>query len=215
MIGSGQELLEEKNDPSELDNMLQERRKDLEVETDEQKRSAINASIFRLGERIETLSTFEPRYPNLTFESSMRVYGSERSIELVTKGAGHTLSDCYIVMPDEKVIFMADLGFFAAQPFTAYADPQAWVVQLDEMESMDIDVFVPGHGPLGGKKDVAIQKAYISLVEQLVGEVVADGGSEEDALQIVLPEPYDSWKQTGEVRFEANVRATFARLSEA
>lgn len=210
---SGEDLLELKSDPSELEEMLREREEEAEEETDERKRSAINASITRLREHIETVSIFEPRYPNLTFDSNLHMHGAMRSIEIITKGAGHTPSDCYIVLPEDKVLFMADLGFFAAQPFTAYADPQAWVAQLNDMEGMDIEVFVPGHGPVGGKEDLAIQKAYINLVEQLVGEVIAKGGSEADALQIALPEPYASWKQTGQARFEANVRATFARLS--
>jgi hypothetical protein len=80
------------------------------------------------------------------------------------------------------------------------------------MAGWDIDTFVPGHGPLGSKADLAREAEYILALETLVAQVVQAGGSVEDALRQHLPAPYAAWQAVGH-RFEANVRASFMKQS--
>lgn len=159
------------------------------------------------------LPTLELRFPNQTFDSQLIFHGSQRSAELRTSGKGHTVSDCYLILPAESIVFMGDLGFFQCQPFMAYCNPAAWQAQLDGFEGSELEIFVPGHGPLGTKADIALQKRYITVLEEMVGRIVKEGGSVEEALQISLPEPFDAWLSRGMARFEANVRSSYEHLS--
>ena len=71
---------------------------------------------------------------------------------------------------------------------------------------------MPGHGPLGTKADIALQKQYIQVLDELVARVIQAGGAVEDALQQPLPAPFDAWLMGGMNRFEANVRSAYKRL---
>lgn len=108
---------------------------------------------------------------------------------------------------------MGDLGFFQCQPFMGSCNPELWKAQLDGMEQSDFETFVPGHGPLGTKADIALQLRYINYLEDLVARIVSEGGSVEEALRQSLPEPFDDWLLGGMARFEANVRASYERQS--
>jgi len=110
-------------------------------------------------------------------------------------------------------MFMGDLGFFQTQPYMAFCDPEAWMVQHESMRQSNIETFVPGHGPLGTKADIALQGEYITALEEMVAQVIQEGGSVEEALQRPLPAQFDGWLAGEMVRFERNVRSSYERLS--
>lgn len=210
---AGNDLLELKEDPAELMEMIRSDEERLKNEAHEPRRAALRNSIARWRYHLEMLPDLQLRFPNQTFEGKLVIHGSHRSVELHTRGAGHTSSDCYLVLPADRVAFMGDLAFFDCQPFMANCDPQSWMAQLEEMQQSDFEIFVPGHGPLGGKTELATLRRYIVLLEQMVGQVVKEGGTAEDAIQRSLPDPYEAWKQAGRTRFESNVRSAFQRMT--
>jgi hypothetical protein len=94
------------------------------------------------------------------------------------------------------------------------ATPHAWAAQLDAMRQWDIEAFVPGHGPLGTKADLALQKQYIQVLDQSIARVIQAGKTVEDALPQPLPPPFDAWAASGMKHFETNVRSAYKRLSD-
>lgn len=208
-------LLELKENPAEIEAAIQEQQAALEGEKDPSKRTSLERSIQRMGYWLEGISDLELRFPNQTFSGRLAFYGSERRAEMVEVEPGHTANDIYLLLPEDRIVFMGDLGFFECQPFTVYADPQAWVAHLEEMEGSDNEVFVPGHGPLGSRTDLAVQRQYILVLESLVAQAVQEGLSAEETLNRPLPAPFDAWLQEGMARWEANVLASHERLSRA
>jgi hypothetical protein len=62
------------------------------------------------------------------------------------------------------------------------------------MLNLDIDVVVPGHGPLTDKSGVRVFKTYLqTLRAEARVRFDAGMGVEEAAADINLPPPYDSW----------------------
>mgnify|MGYP001038366280 FL=1 len=208
------EMLQDRQDPSRMERELQETEARLAAETDPARRHTLQVSIARQRHDLAALPTLEPTLPNQTFTSKMDFYGSLHSVELIATGKGHTISDCLLRLPQERVAFIGDLGFFQSQPFMPYGFPTRWVKLLNEMAGWDIDTFVPGHGPLGSKVDLAREAEYILALETLVSQAVQVGGGVEDALRQHLPAPFDAWQMIGH-RFEANVRASYRRQSAA
>lgn len=206
-------LLELKENLAEIETAIQEEQAALEVERDPKKRASLEHRIQRMGYWLEGLPDLELRFPNQTFGGRLALYGSERRAELVEVAPGHTADDIYLLLPEDRIVFMGDLGFFECQPFTVYADPQAWVAHLEEMEKSGNEVYVPGHGPLGAKTDLTVQRQYILLLEALVAQAVREGLSAEETLNRPLPAPFDVWIQGGMARWETNVLATHERLS--
>ncbi len=202
-----------KANPAELLDALRRDRERLETEPDERKRVSLRISLARSQHDLDALPGLELRFPDQTFEHRLIFHGTRRTAELITQGKGHTESDCYLLLRADKVAFIGDLGFFASQPFMVYCDPQAWIAQLDGMERWEVETFVPGHGPLGTKGDIALQRRYIQVLDELVMRVINAGGSVDDALQQPLPAPFDAWLMGGMNRWEANVRSAYKRLS--
>jgi len=214
MLPVTRDMDEERENPTYWQAELDKTRAQLVEETDATKRHTLQVSVARLQHTLAALPTIKPTLPNQTFKGKMTFHGTMRSVELIAMGKGHTISDCILRLPQERVAFIGDLGFFQSQPFMPYGYPPRWVTLLKDMTTWDIETFVPGHGPLGDKSDLASVMEYILALEALVAGVVQAGGSVEDALQQTLPAPFDAWQATGH-RFEANVRASFRKQSAA
>jgi len=206
-------MIELKEDPSELEEAIQESQERLGSETDEQQRASLKASVARMTGWQEFLPNFELRYPEQTFSGKLIFHGTRRTAELVEVAPGHTASDAYLLLPGDGVLFMGDLGFLQSQPFMVYCDPQAWVSELERMEQLDVQTYVPGHGPLGTKEDVALQREFITRLEELVAQAVSDGLTAEETLEKTLPAPFDDWIRASNARWEANVWSSHERLS--
>ena len=68
-------------------------------------------------------------------------------------------------MPDAKAVFTGDILFIGGTPIV-WAGPLAnWVAACDLMLGMDVDVVVPGHGPLTDKAGVAAVRDYLAFVD--------------------------------------------------
>ena len=207
-------IREFQKDPAELEAALEEERTRLAGTPDGPERAGVARTVARLAGMLAALPGLTFRLPDVTFEGSLVFYGARRRVEVHTVEPGHTASDVYLLLPDDGVCFMGDLGFFGSQPFMAFCDPDAWIAWLAEAEGWDVEVFVPGHGPVGGKADLARQRRYIAALEAMVGEVVAGGGDVEEALGQTLP-AFEDWIAAGPGRWEANVRSAYERQVEA
>lgn len=207
--------LELKENPSEIKRAIHEDRRRLEQEMDPRQRASLELSIRRMGRWLTDLPRLEIRLPNQTFAGKLIFYGTQRMAELAEVAPGHTVSDAYLHLPEDRILFMGDLGFFQCQPFMVYCDPNAWVAHLEEMEASDVQTIVPGHGPLGTRVDLFLQREYIIIVQGLVARAIQDGLTVEETLQQPLSEPFDAWLHGGMARWEANVRSMYERLSGA
>ena len=87
-----------------------------------------------------------------------------------------------------------------------------WRTQLKDLLDSNFHTYIPGHGTVGGKGEIILQLEYFDRLEELIGRVVNNGGSIEEALQISLPEPFANWLMGGMTRFEVNVRYMYKRL---
>ena len=205
-----EDMLADKQDPSRLEKDLREAEERLEAEIDQGKRAYLRNSIARKRFTLKALSNLQPTIPNQTFEGKIIFHGKLRSVELIATGKGHTASDCILNLPQDRVAFIGDIGFFQSQPFMWHSSPPDWIALLEHLATWEVDTFVPGHGPLGDKSDLELVARYIRALEDMVLKVVQAGGSMDDALRQTLPAPFDAWQALGG-RFDANVRSSYAR----
>lgn len=201
--------------PDELQAEIEQDQERLEIETDPRQRASLEAVIQRWTQMLDSLPAQEFHLPNLTFEGKLTFHGTRRTAELVLVEPGHTTSDAFLHLGDDRIVFMGDLGFFQSQPFMAYCDPQAWMAQCTVMEKMEVDRFVPGHGPLGTREDVALQRKYIATLLDILRRVIEAGGTADDALAEPLPPPFDAWLHGSMARWESNVQSMYERLLDA
>ena len=201
-----------KENPADLKEQIRATEKRLKSETDERWRASLSTRAAMLSNELEALPTLTLRFPNQTFEEKMVFHGTGRTVELLTWSGGHSSSDAFLLLPTERIAFMGDLGFFQFHLPLMAGDPQTLMTILERLIELDLETFVPGHGPLGSKADVILQKRYIAALEELAAQVVEAGGSVDEAARQPIPSPFDTWSQ-GIGLFEDNMRFLHQRLS--
>lgn len=204
------DMAQAKSDSSEMEQALREIKARLAAETDPNQRRVLQITVARQRYDLQTLLMLQPTVPNQTFDGKIVFHGTVRSAELIALGKGHTESDCILRLPKDRIAFIGDIGFFQSQPFMLYGFPREWLTHLNDMANWKTKTFVPGHGPVGSKKDILFEAQYIRALEGMVRKVVRRGGTLKEALEQILPPPFDEWQRIGS-RFEANVRGSFKR----
>ncbi|MFI5133351.1 MAG: MBL fold metallo-hydrolase, partial [Chitinophagales bacterium] len=107
--------------------------------------------------------------PNLTFSDTLWIHGTKRDIKLEECRKGHTYSDVVMLLPKDGIAFMGDLFFVNRHPWLGDGSPKSWQQHLERMEAdTNYSLFVPGHGPVGGKKEISLLINYIKDLQQLV-----------------------------------------------
>jgi glyoxylase-like metal-dependent hydrolase (beta-lactamase superfamily II) len=208
----GAELVELRQNPNAWQRSLAESEQRLLTESDPRWRAGLESSITRTRYALAEIPEYQPRYADQTFEGELTFHGIKRTAELCSFGPGHSEDDAALLLPQDGIAFIGDIGFFDTQPFLGYCDIERHRQQLRYFQNSGFPVLVPGHGPLGGLADITLQLTYLDVLEDLVSGVVQRRGSLGDALQINLPEPFDRWLFGGMGRFEINVRTFFTHL---
>jgi glyoxylase-like metal-dependent hydrolase (beta-lactamase superfamily II) len=103
--------------------------------------------------------------PTRTFEGRLTVDVAGREVELIEVGPAHTKGDTIVHVPDAKTVFTGDILFINGTPIVWAGPLSNWVAACDLMLGMDVDVVVPGHGPLTDKAGVATVRDYLAFVD--------------------------------------------------
>lgn len=190
---------------------LEEQQAKFAAEADEKVRAHLSKSIARIQRTVDDIPTLELRFPTITFDHELVFHGRDRSVALITRGGGHTNSDCYLLLADDRILFAGDLAFFQRQPYMGDCDMAAWLMQIEVLLQFEIDVIVPGHGQVGTKSDLIKEKEYLLTIENMVKEGLNAGLEIDRLLNRSLPEPFDQWSVDGRPS-EPNVRYLYDRL---
>ncbi len=152
--------------------------------------------------------------PGITFDARLEIFGGKRGCQLLTYAGGHTASDTILYLPQEGIVFMADLLFVGCHPYLADGDPGDLLAALREISLLDARYFVPGHGPVGSIEDVKLLIAYIEDCLEVAGRLVKAGSAGEEAIrELAVPAPFHSWQISQFYR--ANLRFVCDRLVSA
>ncbi len=152
--------------------------------------------------------------PDITFSDRMTIELGGKRVELIYPGRSH--SDNLIVMrfPDERVLFVVDMVTVGRLPYRDLSDAYFpdWIEALGRVEALDFDILAPGHGPLGGKRDVADHRRYFEDLHAAVVAAARAGQSLEEMKQSITLDAYKDWGHYDAWR-ELNIEGMYARVS--
>lgn len=149
--------------------------------------------------------------PNIKLEQKAMVealgspdiaYGHELDLALgqvkvrVRYFPGHTGGDSVVFIPSASVVFCGDLFWNTALPNLIDASTEPWIRTLEELIAAQAQTYVPGHGDLGGAKEVAAFRGYLSDLRSAVVEQLQANKSGDDLVNAALPgltEKYGKW----------------------
>jgi glyoxylase-like metal-dependent hydrolase (beta-lactamase superfamily II) len=96
----------------------------------------------------------------------------------VPQGRSHTVGDMIVHLPDDKVLVSGDILVNGVVPTLFDGIIRNWISTLEQLQTVDVDVFVPGHGPLMNQSDVKALHQSISAFYPRVKEGVLKGLTE-------------------------------------
>ena len=135
----------------------------------------------------------EERAPTKTFSGAMDMRVGDKAVRLIEVGPAHTGGDVLVHVPGDKAVFTGDILFIDGTPLM-WAGPVAnWIRACETIMAMDVDVIVPGHGPITDKAGVRRVADYLSYVDREARKRFDAGlPVREAALDIALGD-FSSW----------------------
>jgi cyclase len=109
----------------------------------------------------------EPRVlapPTVTFKDDVTYFIGGNEVQLRFAGPAHTWGDVMAYLPKQKILFAGDVAFFWVAPYANNSYVSKWIETCDKIAGWDVDVIVPGHGPIGGKKELAEMANYFRVL---------------------------------------------------
>jgi cyclase len=133
--------------------------------------------------------------PDVTFETKMNIRMGSKMAQLIYFGPAQDPGASFIYFPHAKAL--ATGGSFATQQwanpmFTPSVD--GWITVLRKTLEMDVDVFLPGHGDVGTKKDVQEAIGFLTDFQTAVKDAIAKGMSREEAAKTLQFPKYKNWR---------------------
>jgi glyoxylase-like metal-dependent hydrolase (beta-lactamase superfamily II) len=132
-------------------------------------------------------------YPTRTFRESLTLYVGAKRVELIEVGPAHTKSDILVHVPEDRVVFTADILFIDGHPIMWDGPLENWIAALDRILAMDVEVIVPGHGPITDKRGVAALREYFVYVDREARTLHDAGVPPYEAARRIDMSAYDHW----------------------
>ena len=150
--------------------------------------------------------------PNITFSDSLIIHGTKRQVKLITYGEGHTESDLFLYLPNEHIAFLGDLLFIKNQPWVGDGDVDKWKLYLDSIAKLNLEIVVPGHGPVGKPSDIAFMKLYFQNIDDVAREYQRKRINPRDDTTLTPPKPFSDWFLSN--FYKPNVISEYNRLDK-
>jgi glyoxylase-like metal-dependent hydrolase (beta-lactamase superfamily II) len=112
----------------------------------------------------ESFSEYKTVLPDKLFKDTLIIQGEDRKVILFSRGKGHTESDMVLLLPEDKILFAGDILFIESHPWLGDGFLEEWIEYLEELKKLDVDQIVPGHGPIGHKRNLDVM---ITIFKQL------------------------------------------------
>ena len=129
----------------------------------------------------ESTKTIEPVPPDTTLNDRLTLFRGDREIQIIFCGRAHTGGDVVIYLPADRLVYTGDMAF-SGPSFLGDGHVDEWPDTLMKLKELDVDMYVPGHGPPftdSGRLDL-VASYYRDLWDQ-VATARADGANAGEA----------------------------------
>ncbi len=134
-----------------------------------EKRQEILEKLYQQPPFVAELKAAHPTLPTLVYDHHLTLFRGTREFR-ITKYVGNTPGDTTLYLSAEKILFTGDL-LVAPIPYAFNSYPLRWIESLKELDHLDAQLILPGHG------DPQHDKKYLELVltsmESIVEQVCA------------------------------------------
>jgi cyclase len=157
------------------------------------------------------------RLPNQTFRDRVTLYLGGKEIQVLFLGFGHTRGDSIIFVPQDRIAYLSELFFSEEFPNSAQGYGASWLRVLDQIEALDADIFVPGHGatpenPRETRASLHRMRQIFVDARAALQDQIARGATEDQAAAAVKLQQYEKLPTYAEQR-ETMVRRMYKDMT--
>jgi glyoxylase-like metal-dependent hydrolase (beta-lactamase superfamily II) len=146
--------------------------------------TARTAGDFRMPSRMRGIHV---TLPTQTLVQGMDLPVQGQQVRVISIPTGPSISEAAVLLPQARIAFVGDLVENAYYPRLGSADLKTWVKSLREIESWNVDTFVPGHGAPGGRDAVMRFRIFLEWLTREVETRVRAGKSPYEIREELLP----------------------------
>lgn len=150
--------------------------------------------------------------PQMYIEKHKRLIIDEQEVIIrVLNHRAHTKSDLYVYIPSKKALFAGDLIFNDRLPSLRDGGINGWIFILEEIEDMDLDVIIGGHGRLIDISSPRFTLNYLKRMRDGVKKVIDEGGDISEAVESLIMREYMKSALYDDIH-KANINAVFQMM---
>ncbi|MEE9606491.1 MAG: MBL fold metallo-hydrolase [Myxococcota bacterium] len=131
--------------------------------------------------------------PTRTFEGELTWQVGDKEVRLVQVGPAHTRGDVLAFVPADRVIYTGDILFIGGTPIVWEGPVDNWIRACEWIEALDVEVVVPGHGPITDKAGARAVREYLAYVRDQARARFEAGLSAAEAARDIALDAYASW----------------------
>jgi glyoxylase-like metal-dependent hydrolase (beta-lactamase superfamily II) len=154
---------------------------------------------------------FHITVPTQTFGGEMALRLGRQEIKLLCLLKNGSGDDAVVYLPAAKVLFLGELfqnGYF---PRIDSRNVHEWIAALRQVEGWDVEVYVPGHGVPGGKKELAEFRQFLEWFGKEVETRFREGKSISEVKREVGP-LLENYKWHAPELFSEEVEAVYKQI---
>ncbi len=108
----------------------------------------------------------EERAPTRTFSGGLDLKVGDKDVRLIEVGPAHTGGDVLVHVPGDRAVFTGDILFIDGTPLMWAGPVGNWIRACETLCAMDVDIIVPGHGPITDKAGVRRMADYLAYIDR-------------------------------------------------
>ncbi len=149
--------------------------------------------------------------PTRTFEGALDLRVGDKDVTLIEVGPAHTRGDVLVHCPSDSVVFTGDILFIDSTPIMWQGPVSNWIDACILIEDMEVDLIVPGHGPITDKHGVVKVRQYLQYVHDQARSRYDAGLNAFDAAKDIELSEYSAWSDPE--RIAVNVDSLYREFS--
>ncbi|MBI4830602.1 MAG: hypothetical protein HY801_03405 [Candidatus Lindowbacteria bacterium] len=154
------------------------------------------------------MTRFSERCYNPPLEEGER---RPREIEIMHVG-GHTPATSIVYVPDDGILFTADIHVHDRHPFPGDANLLQWIDALARIEKMDVAKVVTGQGDVCGLSSVSRLRQYFEEMRERVVDLIRQGYDREQVEERANMLSYFPVEKGKEARTQSFIRLGVGRM---
>ena len=135
----------------------------------------------------------ELQLPTRTFEGELHIEVGGKRVHLIQVGPAHTVGDTLVHCPDQRIVYTGDILFIEGTPIIWAGPVSRWIAACERIMALDVDIVVPGHGPITDKSGAAEVRDYLRFVDREARKRYDAGLTVEEAVEDIGLGRYARW----------------------